>query len=141
VTGQIPAPPEDVRSFYADLTNIRAVHPLVVAVRTLERIELADGYRHTYRVNDRIPLGPLTLPTSYVAQLTVPSAGDVVTEARQFPRVRLSGVVSFVPCDSGTRITERITIEAPRLLANIVTREAVEAHTEMLAGIRRHFGG
>jgi hypothetical protein len=49
--------------------------------------------------------------------------------------------VSFDPLDGGTRVVERLTIEAPRPLAAITTREAVKAHTEMLAGIRRHFGG
>jgi hypothetical protein len=141
VADDVPAPPEDVRAFYTDLNNIKTVHPLVVSVRAIARAETADGYRQSYRVRDRIPLGPLTLPTSYVAHLTVPTEGDVVTEARQSPRVRLYGVVSFDPIDVGTRIVERLTIEAPRPLAAITTREAVKAHTEMLAGIRRHFGG
>jgi hypothetical protein len=38
-----------------------------------------------------------------------------------------------------TRVTERIRIAAPRLLAPMTTREGVKAHIEMLAGIRRHF--
>ncbi len=138
---EIPAPPEEVRAFYADLDNIKTVHPLVVSLRVTERIRTADGHRLTYRVHDRIPLGPFTLPTSYVARLAVPAAGEVITEARQFPGVRLNGVVTFEPEGRGSRITERITIEAPRFLAGLTTREAVKAHTEMLAGIRRHFGG
>lgn len=47
--------------------------------------------------------------------------------------------MSFVPDDGGTRVTERIRISAPRLLAGVTVREAVKAHAEMLAGIRRHF--
>jgi hypothetical protein len=109
---EIPAPPDDVRAFYTDLHNIKTVHPLVVSVQGIERAETADGYRQTYQVKDRISLGPFTLPVSYVARLTVPSAGDVITEARQFPRVRLNGVVAFGPMGAGTRITERIMIEA-----------------------------
>jgi hypothetical protein len=65
----------------------------------------------------------------------------VHTEARQFPRVVLTGIVTFDPQGSGTRIAERITIEAPRPLSSVTAREAVRAHTDMLAGIRRHFGG
>jgi hypothetical protein len=141
VTDEIPAPPAQVRAFYIDLNNIKTVHPLVVSVRTVERVQLANGYRQTYRVTDRIAMGPLKLPTSYVAQLIVPTHGDVFTEARQFPRVRLTGVVSFDLAGAGTRMTERITVEAPRPLAGITTREADEAHKVMLAGIRRHFGG
>ena len=135
----VAAPPDDVRRFYADLENIRLVHPLVVSVRTLDRTEISDGYVQTYRVSDRIPLGPLRLPTSYVARLRVPMAGDVSTEARQFPRVRLRGSVAFEPTSTGTRIIERVQIEAPWPLASVTIRKAVEAHTEMLAGIRRAF--
>ena len=137
----VPGPPGDVRAFYADLDNIKLVHPLVVSVRTLDRSETSDGYVQTYRVSDRIPLGPLRLRTSYVARLHVPAAGDVSTDARQFPRVRLRGSVAFEPTATGTRVVERVQIEAPWPLASVTTRKAVEAHTEMLAGIRRHFEG
>ncbi|BBX47363.1 hypothetical protein GCM10009641_15610 [Mycobacterium cookii] len=136
---EIPAPPDQVRDFYVDLENIKVVHPLVVSVQTIAREETADGYHQTYRVRDRIPLGPLSIGISYRASLDVPVHGDVITEARQFPRVRLNGVVSFEPIDSGTRLTERIRIAAPRLLAPMTEGEAVKAHAAMLAGIRSHF--
>ena len=35
---------------------------------------------------------------TYWARVDVPTHGDVITEARQFPRVRLNGTVSF-PAD------------------------------------------
>ena len=76
---------------------------------------------------------------TYWARVEVPQHGDVITEARQFPRVRLNGTVSFEPIDSGTRLTERLNIAAPRLLAAMTEREAVNAHVAMLAGIRGHF--
>jgi hypothetical protein len=139
LTEQIPAAPEAVRDFYVDLDNIKVVHPLVVSVQTISRNETADGYQQTYRVIDRIPLGKLAIRTRYVARLDVPAQGDVTTEARQFPRVRLDGTVTFEPTDSGTRLTERLQIAAPRLLAPITRREAVNAHIAMLAGIRDHF--
>jgi hypothetical protein len=79
------------------------------------------------------------MPITYWAQVQVPTDGEVITEARQFPRVRLNGVVSFNPTGKGTRLTEQLTIAAPRLLAAITQREAVDAHVAMLAGIRGHF--
>jgi ligand-binding SRPBCC domain-containing protein len=139
VAEEIPAPPEAVRDFYVDLENIKRVHPLVVAVRATDRRQTGDGYLQTYRVLDRIPLGPLSLRISYVARLHVLNAGDVMAEADQFPRVRLRTRVSFEPTDAGTRITERMHIEAPRVLAAMTVREAVKAHTAMLAGMRRCF--
>ena len=141
LTEEIPASPDRVRGFYVDLNNIRLVHPLVVSVRTVGRTETADGYVQTYRVTDRIPLGRITLRTTYIARLHVPVRGDVVAEARQFPRVRLHSVVTFDEIDGGTRIVEHLQIRAPWLLATFTTREAVHAHTKMLSNIREHFAG
>ncbi len=135
----VPAPPGAVRDFYVDLHNIRSVHPLVVSVRTIAREETADGYVQTYRVRDRIPLGPTRLPTSYVARLHVPVTGDVITQALQFPLIRLHSVVSFDQIDGHTRITERVHIQAPRFVAALTIREAEKAHIEMLANIKHHF--
>jgi hypothetical protein len=135
----VPAPPDQVRDFYVDLDNIKLVHPLIVSVETMSRTQTPDGYRQSYRVRDRIPLGPLTIKITYQARLHVPREGDVLTEADQSPGVRLRGTVSFEPIDAGTRVTERIRIAAPRPLAAMTTREGVKAHIEMLAGIRRHF--
>ncbi len=139
LTDEIPAPPNRVRDFYVDLDNIKVVHPLVVSVQTLSRSQTADGYQQTYRVHDRIPLGPLAIRITYWARVEVPDHGDVLTEARQFPRVRLTGTVNFQPIDAGTLLTERLQIAAPRLLAAMTQREAVNAHVAMLAGIRSHF--
>ncbi len=139
LTEEIPAAPDEVRDFYVDLDNIKVVHPLVVSVQTISRSETADGYQQTYRVRDRIPMGMLAIRVSYFARVEVPVHGDVLTEARQFPRVRLRGTVTFEPIDSGTRLTERLRIAAPRPLAAMTRREAVNAHIAMLSGIRNHF--
>ncbi|TGD90746.1 SRPBCC family protein [Mycolicibacterium sp. CH28] len=136
----VPAAPDQVRDHYVDLTNIKDVHPLVVAVESLSRTETSDGYTQTYRVRDRIPLGALTLPVTYTARLEVPKVGPVITQARQFPRVQLDAVVTFDPIPTGTRLTERIRFRAPWPLLAVTVDQAVAAHTEMLAGIRRHFG-
>jgi hypothetical protein len=136
---EVPAAPAGVRDFYVDLSNIKTVHPLVISVHTISRTDTTDGYEQTYRVADRIPLGMVNLRISYRARLQVPTRGEVITEARQFPRVRLHGTVTFEPIDAGTRVIERIRISAPRPLAAMTTREALDAHAAMLAGIRRHF--
>ena len=139
LSDDVPAPPDRVRDFYVDLDNIKLVHPLIVSVQAIARTETPDGYLQSYRVVDRIPLGPFTVKTTYRARLHVSAGGDVLTEADQSPGVRLRGTVSFEPVDGGTRVTERIRIAAPRPLAALTTREAVKAHIAMLAGIRRHF--
>ena len=112
---------------------------LIVSVEETARSDTPDGYRQSYRVVDRIPLGPFTIQTTYQARLTVPVAGDVLTEADQSPGVRLRGTVSFEPIDGGTRVTERIRFAVPRPLAALTVREGVKAHIKMLSGIREHF--
>ena len=136
---EVPAPPETVRDFYVDLDNIKLVHPLIVSVEVLSRTDTATGYLQSYRVVDRIPLGPFTIKATYRARLHVRGTGDVQTEADQSPGVRLRGTVTFAPIEGGTRVTEQIRITAPRPLAAFTVREAVQAHIAMLAGIRRHF--
>lgn len=135
VSGEVPAPPEQVRAFYVDLDNISRVHPLVQWVRSTSRVDLADGYQQDYRVRDRIPLGPLGLPITYRARVIVPTTGPVTAQARQFPQVRLDSRVDFAPIVTGTRITEELTIAAPRPLLALTVEQAVAAHTTMLAAI------
>jgi hypothetical protein len=139
VSGEVPAPPEKVRAFYVDLDNISRVHPLVQWVRSTSRVDLSDGYRQDYQVRDRIPLGPFALPITYRARLTVPATGAVTAQAWQFPQVRLDSRVEFAATDTGTRITEELTIAAPRPLLAITVEQAVAAHATMLAAIGKLF--
>ncbi|GAY17092.1 SRPBCC family protein [Mycobacterium sp. shizuoka-1] len=141
VAQDIPGPPDEVRDHYVDLNNIADVHPLVVSVQTLSHTASTAGYVQVYRVRDKIPLGPLTLPITYTARLDVPTTGPVLTQARQFPNVVLDSVVTFDPIPTGTRLTERIRFTAPWPLLGVTVRQAVAAHREMLAGISRHFEG
>lgn len=135
LTEEVPAPPDEVRDFYCDLRNMHRIHPLVASVRATGCEESDDSRVQTYRVRDRIPFGPFVVRVVYTARVRVPKRGDVLTEARQFPQIRLYGRVSFGEVDGSTRITERLTIRAPRPLAAMTSRTAVEAHVEMLAAI------
>jgi hypothetical protein len=139
VSGEVPAPPEQVRAFYVDLDHISQVHPLVQWVRSTSRVDLADGYRQDYQVRDRIPMGPFALPITYRARLVVPTAGPITAQARQFPQVKLDSQVDFAPSEVGTRIIEELTIAAPRPLLAITVGQAVAAHTTMLAAIGKLF--
>lgn len=139
VSGDVPAPPEQVRAFYVDLDHILQVHPLVQWVRSTSRVDLPDGYRQDYQVRDRIPMGPFALPITYRARLVVPTEGAVTAQARQFPQVELDSQVDFAPTEAGTRITEELTIAAPRPLLAITVEQAVAAHATMLAAIGKLF--
>lgn len=139
LTETVPAAPTVVRDFYTDLGNLKSLHPFLVSVRTLQRTTTAEGYRETYEIRERIPLGPLTLPIKFTAVLEVPDGGPVRSDSRQFPQVRLHSVMAFDAADGATHISEHLLISAPRPLAGITVSDGVSAHIDMLAGIRRHF--
>jgi hypothetical protein len=136
---EVPGTPDDVRTFYTDLANMKLVHPLVVAVDCLADREDVRGRRREYRVRDRIPLGPFRMGVTYRATVLITPGGVVCTEARQFPNVRLSGAVAFAPAGAGTTVTEVVDIEAPVPLMAFTAAQAEKAHAAMLAAIRDHF--
>ncbi|BBX82892.1 hypothetical protein MAUB_07650 [Mycolicibacterium aubagnense] len=136
---EVPAVPDEVRTFYTDLANMKLVHPLVVAVDCLVDRQDAQGRHRDYRVRDRIPFGPLALAVTYRATVLIAPGGVVHTEARQFPKVRLRGTVAFAASGAGTTVTETVDIDAPRLLTAFTAAQAEKAHAAMLAAIRRHF--
>lgn len=139
VSAGVAVPPAHVRDFYTDLHNMTLVHPLVESVDCVHRRRDSTGEYRDYRVKDRIPIGPLTLSVAYRASVLITPEGTVKTEARQFPQVRLSGVVTFAPTGTGTTITEDIEISAPRPLVAFTVSQAVKAHTAMLAQIGAYF--
>ena len=141
VADHIPAPPDEVRAHYVDLTNLAVVHPLITSVEMIGEAADGDGHRRTYRIKDLVPVGFLKLPIAYTAVMQVPARGPVTSQAFQFPGIRLQSRVSFDPAGGGTQLTEVISISAPRPLLGLTVRRAVAAHSEMLAGLRRHFGG
>lgn len=131
LTEFVPTDPATMRAFYTDLTNLTTAHPLILTVR-----EVAPGQ---WRVQERNNLGPLSFRTWYSVKLDVGPDGDVVGESHAHLGVRLHDVVSFEAVDGGTKVVERVRIVAPRPLIGYAHREALKAHEEMLAAMRRHF--
>jgi hypothetical protein len=143
VSQQIPAEPAEVRAFYVDLSNLKALHPFLVSVEAGPRRSLADGYVQEFRIREDVPLGPVRLPIRFRARLTVPSSGPTISESFQFPRVRLRTVVSFEPAGMGqeaaTLLTEHIRFSAPWPLVGVTVRQGVAAHREMLVRLAAKF--
>jgi hypothetical protein len=132
VSAVVPAAPEVVREFYVDLDNLARVHPLVVAV---ESVDSPRGARE-YRVTDRVRLGPVRLRIHYAVTMTARDGalGGPAVPARAPAHV---GVVRGGGVE--TVLTEDMRIEAPRPLLGLTVRRAVAAHREMLAGVAAHF--
>lgn len=141
ITEHVSAEPAAVRDLYADLDHIAELHPLVVSVKRTARSESVDAKVDDYRVTDRIPLGPLHLRISYRARVEVSVEGVVRAHARQFPRIRLDSEVTLDPSGTGTLVTERLRISAPRPLAAATFAKGIAAHIDTWAAVRRRFSG
>lgn len=134
----VPAEPDEVRDFLADLRRCARIHPLIVRVDRLG--ERMPGV-HRYRIRDRMRLGPMTIAFSYLVETTRTAEGDIVSDAYQFPRIHLHNVTSFTPVEGGTLVHEQVTITAPRFLVNTVRREGSRAHRVMLDNLAAVLAG
>ncbi|HBX70064.1 MAG TPA: hypothetical protein DEH25_11985 [Chloroflexi bacterium] len=129
----IDADPVDVRNFLADLSHHDQIHPLIVQVEELTPPEV--DFRR-YQITDRVPVGPFTMKAVYEADIRISPAGDVISEARQSPGIRLQNVTQCIPSNGGTRLVEKVTVSAPRLLLGFVTQQAQESHEGMFSRLK-----
>jgi len=134
----IAAPPQKVRSFFARMENLPLIHPLILNVQYVKTTRTEDQVpiQH-YRVRDRMRLGPLLLTFTYRVQMLENAEGDLVFETFQSPRIYLFNTTRFLPHPSGTRVTEQVDIDAPRLLLQVVRDQGKQAHWQMLANMKR----
>jgi ligand-binding SRPBCC domain-containing protein len=139
----INASPEAVRNFLAKLENHQKIHPLIIAVKHDNTTTASDGVpiQH-YHITDRMKLGPSTLQFTYrVTNRVNPAAvTELVFEAFQFPRIHLSNTMSFHLEGDGTRLRERVIINAPRILLGTVYKQALQSHRESFAKLATLFG-
>lgn len=122
---------ESLCTFLGDLHNYVALHPLIVSIDELEPLAERPNARR-YRVLDRIPVGPFTIRASYVAELETMDQGLVRGRAWQRPGVRVKTEYELTAVDAGTRLVERVAIDAPRLMRAFVVDQARRAHRDTL---------
>ena len=94
-----------------------------------------------YRVVDRIPMGPFRLRTVYAASLESVTNREIHGYARQSPGVRLHTVYALEEVASGTRLVERVSVQAPRMLRRFVIAQARKSHEETLARVKGRLEG
>ena len=132
---EIRVPQERLHAFLCDLHNYVPLHPLIESIEEISPTDEMPGARR-YRVVDRIPLGPFRLRTVYVAALESVTASEVRGHAWQSPGVRLLTIYALEETESGTRLVERVSIQAPRILRRFVVSRARQSHEETLAKMK-----
>ncbi len=132
---EIRVPRAQLHAFLCDLHNYVPLHPLIESIEEVSPTDDMPGARR-YRVVDRLPLGPFRLRTVYSAALESVTANEVHGHAWQSPGVRLHTTYSLEETESGTRLIERVSIEAPRILRRFVVSQARQSHKQTLAKMK-----
>ncbi len=134
----IKVSPDTARDFLASMKNHPRIHPLIVSITPLAPATDPDGtVVQRYRIRDRMRLGPLTVAFTYHATTRLSAPDTLKLEAFQFPRIQLFNTTRFAAEGDGTRVSEQVSIEAPRLLMGIVLQQARQSHQQMLANLKQ----
>ncbi len=132
---EIRVPQARLHAFLCDLHNYVPLHPLIESIEEVSPTDDMPGARR-YRVVDPLPWGPFRLRTVYSAALESVTANEVHGHAWQSPGIRLQTIYALGEVEAGTRLVERVTIEAPRILRRFVVSQARQSHKETLAKMK-----
>ncbi|RKN51345.1 SRPBCC family protein [Micromonospora endolithica] len=125
-TVQARCTPAEALALLADPRRQADLHPLIVRVR---RVPSRPGALSSYTITDRLPVGPLRLPTSYHADVLVAEPDEVVTVARQWPATTVRNHTRLRSEPDGVlRIDVEITLTAPAPLFRYAFGQARAAH-------------
>lgn len=81
--------------------------------------------------------GPLTIQFTYRVDMHMGVTGEIISDAYQFPGIHLHNITSCQTENQGTRLQERVTITAPRLLIKTVDQQGQQAHREMFQNLKK----
>lgn len=118
------------------------IHRNLVKVQFLgERIGPDGITLRCYRNSERVQLGPLPITVSNNATNYIDDQGAVVGEAFQSPEIHVMVISRCTAQPDGmTLVSEHVIVEAPRLLIRTVYAQAVAAHVEKLAKLKKRSG-
>lgn len=133
----VAAEPAVVGDFLGTLDEYPRIHPLITRVQRLPRtVSSADPQPDHYRIHDRMRVGPVTVSFSYRVEMAVTAAGEIVSDAYQFPCIHLHNVTTCTPEKDGTLVHEHVDITAPRPLLPTVHRKGSQAHRIMFERLK-----
>jgi hypothetical protein len=132
---EIRVPQARLHAFLCDLHNYLPLHPLIESIEEISPTDELPRARR-YRVVDRVRVGPFRLRTVYTAALEPATANEVHGHAWQSPGIRLHTIYALESTGTGTRLVERVSIEAPLILRRFVVSQARQSHKETLAKLK-----
>jgi carbon monoxide dehydrogenase subunit G len=132
---EIGVPRARLHAFLCDLENYVPLHPLIESIEEISPTDEMPRARR-YRVVDRVPFGPFRFRTQYTAALEPVSEREVRGHAWQSPGIRLHTVYELTDLAAGTRLVERVSVEAPAILRRFVIGQARRSHAETLVKMK-----
>ena len=132
----IEAEPERVARFLTTMSEHTSLHPLIVAIEEEPSAPGDAPGSRRYRIRDRLRMGPFTFHIQYRATVWRDASGDIVSDAYQFPAVRLHNVTRCRAEGQGTRVEERVLVRAPWPLLGYVVEQARRSHQRMLENLK-----
>lgn len=140
---EVPVPPAAVHALLADPRRLPEIHPLIDAV-VVTRDEDHDGERRIdFDVTEHVPLLGLSVPNRYrgEARWRVGAVDTFTVAGISAPRVTVRTDYVLAPTETGTRVEQTTTVEAPWWISAFVFRTARTAHDGAVARVRERLGG
>jgi hypothetical protein len=139
----IGAKPAAVFAHLSEPSAFLGLQPLLVELHETGRGGDAEG-RPTRRfetVEKLFLAGVVPFRNRIEGVLTLVGDGEIEVTVRSRPRLVLHSRYRFEPEAAGTRVTETVAIDCPRLLARLVRRQAERAHERLLAALKERLEG
>jgi hypothetical protein len=138
----VNAAPEVCSAVLFKAANYPLLHPLIRRVENVSHGKDAHGQPiTTFYALDRLRIGPISFTVKYKTIMTLvklPNGGECINfDAYALPNLHLSSVISFQPENSGTQVSEHVSISVLSLLANYSVKQAQAAHKVLLANMKK----
>jgi hypothetical protein len=114
----------------------RELHPLIVKVK---QVDAPPPALRRYAITDRVPLGPVKLTVTYIADVLEAGPQRVLTEARQKPGTTVRNDTRLSTADGRVVADVEITLTAPTLLFRTAFAQAQAAHAELATRLTEVF--
>lgn len=135
----IAASPQRVFAELSDPRNMVGLQPLLSAVTDIDSQETPSGKTIRYRTTEVFRLGPWPVWRNHIQVTTVIDEHhlSLCSEVISPGGVSLRAEYQFSAEDTGTRLTEIMTVNCPSLLRGFVTRTATRVQTATLDNLNQ----
>lgn len=133
----IAVSPEAAFAFVADAHKLIGGHPLIHAMTLTSETTGPDGHIwRSYEVKETLKMfGFIPVPNKYHFTQKMGDGMDFICDVSS-PPVTMQNAYQIEPTATGVRVTEHVTVHAPKLLMGYTIRTAMKAHQAMFQRVK-----